>query len=221
MAKGRAYILIVGLAGCPSNAPPPVYPDIAFPNYVAVTEGASTMFQVGLSYAPSSDVSAVLYTEDRTVAYVSPAGFNATPTNYMAIMVVYGVDDMKPGGNRFTGLNGRVQGDAATSGTKVEVVDKGTPNILSSSWGIVMAPSSTTTFEVELTQAPTMSTTVTLATGVGLVSFAPTSLSFGTTDFNVPQTVTISSGGSAGTTSISLNADSGLSPKTISVIIAE
>lgn len=222
MVKTAAAVLLAGVAACPSNEPPPpVYPAIVFPNYIAVTEGEQTMFQLSLSFAPSVEIAGVLYTQDRNVAYVTNGGFSATPTSYMPIMTVLGVDDMKPAGNRYTGFNGRIEGDAATSGTKVEVVDKDSPNILSSTWGILMPPSTTSTFTVQLTQAPPASTTVILATGVGLVSFMPTTLMFGPSDFNIAQTVTLSSGSQSGTSSISLTADGGLSAKAIVITVTE
>jgi len=62
---------------------------------------------------------------------------------------------------------------------------------------------------------------VTLETGIGFVSFTPTTLVFGPTDFNVGQAVSVSSGTASLRTSISLRSDIGLSPKTIGIVVTE
>jgi hypothetical protein len=53
------------------------------------------------------------------------------------------------------------------------------------------------------------------------VSFTPMTLVFGPTDFNVAQTVSVSSGAMSASTSISLRSDTGLSPKTIEIVVTE
>jgi hypothetical protein len=83
MLRVGAFALLMGVGGCPSNGPPPPpYPGIVYPDYLAVTEGASTMFQLTLTSAPSSDLTGVLYVQDHSVAYVMPANFATTPTSY-------------------------------------------------------------------------------------------------------------------------------------------
>ncbi|MGE5187036.1 MAG: hypothetical protein ACM31C_33525 [Acidobacteriota bacterium] len=208
MVTARALVVAMALAACSDRSPEPVYPDISFPG-VTVTEGGSTTFPLRLDVVPgslSSKIGGVLWTEDPNVAVVMPEGFEVSPTNYPAMMTVYGVDDMAPAGNRRTGFNGFVGDNTTTSGGGVEVVDKDSLNVIASTWYIIMPPSATATFDVQLTQAPPTDMTLTLAnTQTFAVGIAPSMMVFTPTDYGVAQTVMVTSATASGAASLELS----------------
>lgn len=220
MGKRGALGLLVGLVACnDSSPPPPICPDLTFPA-VTVTEGGSTTFQLWLDLSPGSlshQIGGAFESLDPRVAMVMPAGFEVSPTDYPAVMTVYGVDDMKPAGNRSTAFDGWVCDNTPTSGGNVEVVDTGTLNVVASSWYLVVPPSATATFDVQLTQAPPSDTTVTLANiKTCAVALTPSTLVFSPATYNAPQTVTVTAGAPC-TAWVQLSATNGIAAQTVIV----
>lgn len=221
--------LLVGSLGCSdSECPCPVFPHIIFPTTVVVSEGGSTTFALWLDQPPTSELNGFLNTVDQTVAVVMPSKFEVSPTNYPALVTVYGVEDMTPNpSNRTTSFEGRFAlDDAVYGGGKVQVVDKQSLNVIATNWNITMTPSSITTFGVELTQPPAVSTTITLGLGANntnpnLIGVSPQTLVFGPADYNMPQTVTVMSFAQTGTTQIELSPSNGILSQEVLVTVLQ
>ncbi|MDB4959908.1 MAG: hypothetical protein JWO36_7477 [Myxococcales bacterium] len=152
-----------------------------------------------------------------------PPDFHMSRTNYPAVMTIYGVDDSQPdpGGERKTSIKGMIDNDSTmqSGGADVYVIDIQSQNAIASNWNITMAPSSTTTFGVQLTQPPTAPVTVTLSFVTNpVIDVAPTSLVFGVADYNVLQPVTVTSH-AVGTTPIELSPTNNITPRVVVVSV--
>lgn len=228
MLRVGVLVLVASFGCSDSDCPCPVFPHIVFPKTVVVTEGGSTTFALWLDQPPTSQLNGFLNTLDQSVAVVMPTKFEMSPTNYPALMTLYGVDDMTPNpSNRSTSFEGRFAlDDAVYGGGKVQVVDKQSLNVIATNWGVTMTPSSTATFGVQLTQAPAASTTITLVLGANgtnasLIGISPDTLVFGSADYDVPQTVTVTSSAQIGTTQIELSPSNGLQPQEVLVTVLQ
>ncbi len=93
--------------------------------------------------------------------------------------------------------------------------------MIASSWYIIVPPSSTATFDVQLTQAPPTATTIALANiKTCSVGFTPSTLVFGPTDYNVPQTVTLTSSAPCAA-SLQLSPTNGIATQTVVVSVTQ
>ncbi len=227
--RGVSLAAVVACTGaCATPAPDPsiTTADIVFPKIVTVTEGGSTAFRVGVAPVPISELGGVVNTADSSVASVTPDQFVASASADPVMMTLYGTDDMMPDAlNRGTTFTGHMDGDDAQSGGGLAlVVDKDSLNVIADPWWVIMTSASTATFDVRLTQPPSSSMTVTLelgsdSTSSTIITFEPTTLVFGPTDYNVPQSVTVTSGSLSGTASIGLRPPSPVLPQGVFVVI--
>jgi hypothetical protein len=143
-----------------------------------------------------------------------------SPADYPLTITLYGVDDGQPNPtNRGTVLGGYTEDCGGNEGNGIVVVDRTVENVLASDWNLMMSPSSTTTFDVTLTQPPAGTVTVTVNTApAGIVQFAPTSFTIGPTDYNVGHTVTVTSlGGGSQDAYVGLHPDNGIQSRAVGV----
>lgn len=228
MLRVGVFALVTSFGCSDSDCPCPVFPHIVFPKTVVVTEGGSTTFALSLDEAPTSQLNGFLNTLDQSVAVVMPSKFEMSPTNYPALMTLYGVDDMAPNpSNRSTSFEGRFAlDDAVYGGGKAQVVDNQSLNVIATNWNITLMPSSSTTFGVELTQPPAASTTITLVLGANgtnasLIAVSPGTLVFGPADYNIAQTVTVTSDMETGATQIELSPSNGVPAQEVLVTVVQ
>ncbi len=192
-------------ATCVGEAPP--QPGIAVTPTAGLvtTEGGDTAtFSVALQTEPSATVFLILSSSSVNEATVSPGSlaFSTSNWNVAQVVTVTGVDDAVTDGNQpFTIVtNALVSTDADYGG--LDVPDVTGLNVDDESPGVLITPTSglvtsedggTDTFSVLLQARPTADVSFTLSssdTNEGTVS--PALLTFTTSNWSVPQTVTVS-----------------------------
>ena len=167
-----------------------------------VTEGASTTYAVNLAMAPTATVVVTLQ-GDAQVA-VSPSTLTFTTQNWSVpqTVTVTGIDDSTVEGDH-TGVVTHAISSSDPDWTGLEsptvttaVTDNDTPIIdvlvaQSGSGTQVTEGGATDTYTLRLASAPTSTVTVTAVPATGLV-VSPTSVTFTTSNWATPQTVTVS-----------------------------
>ena len=195
LAMRQLIVIIAAIGGCANSGDdsPSVYiPRLDYPADVTVDKGASTSFV--LSLGEQADANGMFYPYNAAVT-VLPGDFGLSPSNPFEAFVISAVDD----GNsmdEFTDMDlyifGAIGGDSPTMG--VYLFDKNAEHIVPSTSSITMAASTTATFGVQLSQPLTAPVTVTLSADDGqLIDVTPTTLVFGVADYDVLQTVTVTS----------------------------
>jgi hypothetical protein len=195
----RALLAVLVVVGCGDNIRPgsnSIALVVDQPSMVTVTEaGATATFTVALSAAPADNLLINVGSSDPTEGQISPATITLTPENFsIPIRVtVTGQDDQVADGDQSFLVN--VDGGAAgTAAVPVTNIDNDSP-------GATVTPQSdleTTeagdmdAFTVVLNTEPTADVTVPIASSDATEGTAePASLVFTPTNWNAPQTVTI------------------------------
>ncbi len=178
--------------------------NISAPSTTIVSEnGAAATMTVTLGAQPASNVTINVSSSDTTEGTVAPASLTFTPANFSTpqTVTVRGVNDNVADGNiNFKVTFGvPVSSDPNYSGLTPQSFTF--TNVDNDAAGFIVTPfnglttteaGGTATFTVRLASQPTASVTTTLSTPfTGEISFAPPSLTFSTTNWNVPQTVTV------------------------------
>ena len=165
--------------------------------------GGTATFTIVLNAPPAADVTIGLSSSDDTEGTVSPTSLTFTPDNWNApqTVTVTGVDDAVQDGNQVYTI---VTAPAASSDSGyngLDADDVTATNVDDETPGITVKPTNglTTTesggqaeFTIALNSEPTAEVTIDLTstdTGEGTVS--PASVTFTTTNWNAPQTVTV------------------------------
>lgn len=174
---------------------------------LTVTEdGSSEVFHVVLNSVPTADVTVTLTSSNTAHGTVSPASLTFTPANWNVAQTatVTGVNDSSTGNNNFTiQTSNTSSSDSAYNGLTVADVyftkiDNDSARIIVSVDTSTLAPLQTgedgtqATFTVRLGTAPTADVTIPLSsndTSEGTIS--PSSLVFTPSNWNSPQTVTV------------------------------
>jgi hypothetical protein len=186
------------------SIPPPPAGFLVTPESGLVTteSGGTATFTVVLQSPPTADVTIALTSDTPTEGTASPASLRFTADNWMTpqTVTVTGVDDQVADGARAYTI---VTAPAVSTDTRYNGLDPddvsvtnldndpgvnfvGADDIVTSESG------ATTTFQVSLNAAPTATVTMALSTsdaGEGTVS--PAQVTFTTTNWNMPQTVTV------------------------------
>ena len=163
------------------------------PSAVGVTEGSTETFTVELASVPVRAVTVTVASGDPGAATVQPASlvFGTGDWNVPQPVTVTGVADGDQNHERVTIT---LSGSRVTTGTAtVDVTDDDKPVALTLKPSAVsVTEGSTRPFTVELASVPVRAVTVTVASGdPGAATVHPTSLVFGTGNWNVPQPVTV------------------------------
>jgi hypothetical protein len=163
--------------------------------------GTSASFQVSLTSEPTAQVTITLANGNpaQGVLSTSTFTFDATDWNVPQTVTVTGLDDHMVNGDQAY----QITGSASSIDTIYDAMPM-TPvavtNTEADTDGIVVSPGSLTTsesgttdtFQVNLTGPPTAPVTVTLVNGnPGQGSLSASSLTFDSTDWNMPQSVTV------------------------------
>jgi hypothetical protein len=160
---------------------------------VSVIEGVTSTFTVRLTVAPPADVIVTIASSDEAAATVSPTTltFTAADFDQPQTVTVTGVEDADTLNAAATlTLSAAGLADVAVAVTVDDNDDSQT--ILASASSLSVDEGSTTTFTVSLSTAPQGTLDVTLASSdLGAASISPATLSFDATNFDQPQTVTI------------------------------
>jgi hypothetical protein len=186
------------------SMPPPPAHIVVVPTSGLVTSqsGQTATFQVGLTSPPTANVSIAIASDTPTQGTASPTTVTFTPSNWSTpqTVTVTGVDNGASAGPQAYAIvtGAALSTDVRYSGMNpddVSVTNLDThPGLLLGGAGDVVTSESgrTASFTVKLNSAPTASVTLPLSSSdatEGTVS--PTSLIFTTSNWNVPQTVTV------------------------------
>ena len=153
---------------------------------------------MSLTTQPSSDVTVNIASDDPTTVTVTPTPLIFTPGNWATAqtVTVTGVNDADTSDEALSvtlsTTSTDIDYDTTTASVSVTVTDDDTAALVVSQNSVTVDENGTATFDVNLATQPSASVTVTLATGntaVATVSHA--ALTFTTSDWNTPQTVTI------------------------------
>lgn len=171
---------------------------------LATTEaGGTATFAVQLNSQPMANVTIVLSSSDTTEGMVASGRvtFTAADWNTSQTVTVTGVDDMTEDGDiSYTIVTAAVSTDATYNGMGVSDVsvmneDDDTQALVVSSTVVAVREGSTSQFTVCLNAEPTANVTVTIARqngGDSDLAADPASLKFTSSNWNKPQTVTLS-----------------------------
>ena len=183
-------------------------------------EAGTADFTVELASKPLTNVTVTVTSGDSTAATITRgASLSFTTNNWddEQPVTVSGVDDSDPDNETFDiTLSASGSGDYAgkTGSVAVTVTDDDTPNLAIDPTTLTVTESGTAEFTVELTTLPTADVTVTVTSDdTGAATVSDSSLEFTTSDWNSPQTITVSGvdddDGGNETVSISLAATGG------------
>ena len=162
------------------------------PSAVSVSEGSTQPFTVELASVPAGPVTVGVESGDPGAATVDSASlaFTTTDWNQPQTVTVTGVQDGDTADERVTIT---LSGAGVRTGTVTVDVTDDTPVALTLTPSAVsVSEDSTQPFTVELASVPAGPVTVSVESGdPGAATVDPASLAFTTTDWNQPQTVTV------------------------------
>lgn len=170
---------------------------------VTTENGGSATFTVTLTSQPTADVTVALSSSDTTEGTVAPASLLFTPLNWSVAqtVTVTGVADAVDDGDVVYSIatGSAISADPAYDGA--DAGDVSVTNVDIDAAGVVITPSTglvtteaggATAFTVVLTSQPTADVRIDLSTTDSTEgSTAPSSLTFNSTTWSAPQTVTI------------------------------
>ena len=168
------------------------------PESLTLREGSTATYTVRLNTQPTDTVTVAVGSNDTTVATVSPASLSFTTSNWeqpQSVMVT-GVDNAVAGQNGAATISHEPAGggyDAVAEATLgVNVSDDDVRGVSLSPESLTLTEGSTATYTVVLDSEPT--DTVTVAVGSNdttVATVSPASLSFTTSNWEQPQSVTV------------------------------
>ncbi len=168
-----------------------------------IESGTTTTFAVSLTAEPKANVTIAVASSDVSEVSVSPSVVEFTPANWSTpkVVTLTGVDDAISDGPKVVTITTApaVSSDLAYSGQNPD--DVAVTNVDNDMAGFAVTPTSglsvsetgtTATFTVALLTKPTASVTFPIASSaVSAATVSPASLTFTTTNYATPQTVTI------------------------------
>ncbi|MCY3968834.1 MAG: hypothetical protein OXG74_02790, partial [Acidobacteria bacterium] len=188
------------------------------PQSLTVVEGGSTPFTVALATQPTGTVTVSVSSADTEVAGVTESSLTFTRTNYstpQTVNVTGAQDDDASDENTTVEVaaNGGGYGGESAS-VKVRVNDDDERGLIVSPSKLTIDEGNTGSFTVALATRPTGAVTVRVSSGdTGVATVSPSSLTFRTTSYSTPQTVTVTVGRDADAsdenTSVNLRASGG------------
>jgi hypothetical protein len=200
----RAATLIAatgGLLACKQHGNPSYEgPHLVLPRELAVTEGSSTTFTAGLDVGEESFAAPVL--DHGGVLVVTPMSIalsSSAPSQDFTITAPVDTDDVD-GDPVFVDfyVPGTIAGESPNIRTRIVDIDK--PNYVASSWNLIVPARGSVTVDVWMTQWPKDPYGSNEPRRVGVqvggddeahVLVSPSVLVFGSGDYNVPQTITV------------------------------
>ncbi len=164
---------------------------------VHVVEGASATFTVALATAPSGDVTVSLTSSDPVVSVSAGASLTFTTTNYATPQTVtLSADEDEDGDGHSVRVHLAVSGggyDRLSSSVIARVFDNDMKRLILPTSPVHVVEGASATFTVALATAPSGDVTVSLTSSDPVVSVsAGASLTFTTSNYATPQTVTLS-----------------------------
>jgi hypothetical protein len=194
----------VGAFDLSVSMPPPPAGVIVTPTSGLVTteSGGTATFTVALASPPSANVTIPVTSDTPTEGTATPATLQFTPDNWRTAqtVTVKGVDDQVADGPRdyMIVLGPATSDDGRYSGLDPDDVSvtnlDNDPGVAFAGTGDLVTSESgrSATFTVVLNGAPTSNVTMALSSNdIGEGTVAPAQLTFTTTNWNVPQTVTV------------------------------
>jgi cellulose 1,4-beta-cellobiosidase len=177
----------------------------ATPTNLSVNQGGTGSFSLALSAAPTSNETVTIASSGNSGVTASPTSLTFTPSNFGTPQAVnLTANTTGTGTTTFT-----ASGSGYTSATvTVQETPVTTPSITATPSSLSITQGKTGTFSLALSGAPTSNVTVSLASSgnTGLTA-SPTSLTFTPSNFNTPQTVTVTANGtSTGVTTFTASA---------------
>jgi Fe-S cluster assembly iron-binding protein IscA len=159
---------------------------------LTVSEGGTATFQVRLTAQPAATTTVSLTSNDTGAATVDPMlTFTTTSWSTFQTVTVTGVDDADLLNETPTIVVSSA--GLANANVNVTVTDNDQLAILTSTSAISLGEAGSATFTVRLSNQPGAPTAVTCTSSdTGAATVAPPSLSFSTTSWATPQTVTVS-----------------------------
>jgi hypothetical protein len=191
---------LLAVVACGPEPTNPDYPPEILPSPLAVTEGTSTTFLIGLEGGPQDQAYGTFYLgtsicPSGTKIVFSPCGFNLTPSgDYPATAKVVAVSDpdaLDEDIRATAYLNG--SGSTPDADFVVHIVDVDAVHVAADPWYVLFA-NGEATFGVRLTQPPTATVTVDVKPQIvgSQLQLTPSTLSFDASNFDVLQPITVS-----------------------------
>ncbi len=165
------------------------------PVSLTMAEGSSKRFTVVLAAVPTGPVTVALSSDNGDVTVSpNPLTFSTSDWNTPQTVTVRADPDEDAGDDSaLVGLALSGGGYDGVSGGSVSVtVTDDDAGLIVTPASLTVAEGSSKNFTVELTALPTGPVTVALSSDNGEVTVSPNSLNFSTSDWNTPQTVTVS-----------------------------
>jgi hypothetical protein len=168
-------------------------PDLSLPPSIDVVEGGSTSLIIRTVAPPATDVRGSIDLRGQgSQLQAEPKTFTLSPatTSQEITLTALGDDDREDGGaNIFVALDG-----GNPIAVYVVLLDQQIQRAIPSTWTLPMIPASTATVDVHLTQPPTAPATVRVVSNDTFAVYGkPFELTFDATNYDVPQTVTLTS----------------------------
>lgn len=159
---------------------------------VNLAEGGTGTFNVWLRYQPAGSVTVAVTSNNATAATAAPSTLTFTTANYAAVqtVTVTGVQDANATPETAT-ITASAAG--ATSGVvQATVTDDDTQAIIVSTTSVSLSEGGSATFTVRLAAQPPAATSVSISSGdTGAATASPSALSFTSSDWSTPQTITV------------------------------
>ena len=165
---------------------------VASATNLAVRESQTGTFNIRLARRPSAPVTVSLWSDAPQIATASPAAVTFDPTFYSvrATITVTGVEDMNTANAMAHIYAGQLQ-NVTDARVDVDVVDDDMQALVIDATNVPIAEGGTSTFAVRLAFDPLQVTTVGLQSSDPTAVEVTSNLSFDSTNYNVPQTVTV------------------------------
>jgi cellulose 1,4-beta-cellobiosidase len=182
-----------------SSTPPPTPSITATPSTLSVDQGSTGTFMVALSAAPTSDETVSIGSSGNTGLTASPTSLTFTPSDYATEQSVTVTANANGTGTTTFTASGSGYTSATVTATETAVT---TPSIVATPASLSVTQGTTGTFTLALSAAPSGTETVTVASsGNAGLTASPTTLTFTSSDYSTPQTVTVTADSSStGTT---------------------
>lgn len=181
--------IIMGACGGPDTTD--VYvPELAFPPTLTITEGGSTTFVLSTSDFSHGDARGQFISMNPNVT-TCPARFDLSPSAPSEAVTVTAAAD-SDATNEKEPLYVDIPGSVGSPAMQVLVLDTNAENVIADAWTITLSPSGAANVGVRLSQPPSATTMLNLrSSNSAIASVAPSSMSFGTSDYNIAQTFVV------------------------------
>ncbi len=196
---GRVVVLLAVLAACGDSTtahdggtPPPSVVEV--PASLTLVEGEEAQLVIKLAHDPLQDVTIDVTSVDISTASITTSSVTLSSASYEAgeAVTVVGSEDDDDVVNDTTEIDLSID-DEVVARVATTVLDNDVQQIVIDPPSLTIGESAAGTFEVRLARQPAGLVTATLwSTAEQVVQIDRTSLTFGPTDYAVPQTVTVS-----------------------------